>query len=166
MGAPHSRWPHLERYDSFPEFSICSHQRWETRRCFLVPPLGERTGLKAAEGRGTTPGTDSHCVQHGTSKKKSPPERQAFLNSADNAGLSIAHCPLTLWNLNLSPSTPPLCKAAFFFSRKNSLASSLKMGRFFSLSGSQNGHKKHIEVTSCKRIRNTCILLPLSLARF
>lgn len=88
--------PTLEmvRSSSFPEFSICSNQRWEARQGFLVLPLGERTGFKAAREGGRS--WDLHCVKHGSSKKKLPSEPQASLNSADNAGLYIAHCPLTL----------------------------------------------------------------------
>lgn len=42
-------------------------------------PLGERTGVKAVEGRGPLPpGMDSHCVKHGFSKKKGPQDHRPF----------------------------------------------------------------------------------------
>lgn len=63
----------------FWNFSICLHPRWETRRCFLVLPVGERTGVKAVNGRGPLlPGMDSHCAEHGFSKKKGPQDRRPF----------------------------------------------------------------------------------------
>lgn len=78
------------------------------RLYFLVPLLGERTGLKAAEGRGHGSWAFIYNrVKLWSSKKTLPPEPRALRHSADNAGLHIARCPLTLWNLNLSLSTPP-----------------------------------------------------------